>query len=96
MTLPPRPTSRLLGRGSWREARYVADILRQETVGGALLLVAAVVAIIWANSPWRDAYSALRDTTIGPQSLHLDLSLGQWAADGLLACLLYTSDAADE
>lgn len=85
MTLPPRPTSRLLGRGSWREARYVADILRQETVGGALLLVAAVTAIIWANSPWRDAYSALRDTTIGPTSLHLDLSLGQWAADGLLA-----------
>ena len=85
MTLPPRPTSRLLGRGSWREARYVADILRQETVGGALLLVAAVTAIIWANSPWRDAYSALRDTTIGPPSLHLDLSLGQWAADGLLA-----------
>ena len=85
MTLPPRPTSRLLGRGSWRESRYVADILRQETVGGALLLVAAVTAIIWANSPWRDAYSALRDTTIGPPSLHLDLSLGQWAADGLLA-----------
>jgi len=85
MTLPPRPTSRLLGRGSWRETRYVADILRQETVGGALLLIAAVAAIIWANSPWRDAYSALRDTTVGPQSLHLDLSLGQWAADGLLA-----------
>ncbi|ADU47045.1 Na+/H+ antiporter NhaA [Intrasporangium calvum] len=85
MTLPPRPTSRLLGRGSWRESRYVADILRQETVGGTLLLIAAVAAIVWANSPWREAYSALRDTTVGPQSLHLDLSLGEWAADGLLA-----------
>ncbi|AXG12320.1 Na+/H+ antiporter NhaA [Intrasporangium calvum] len=85
MTLPPRPTSRLLGRGSWRESRYVADILRQETVGGTLLLIAAVAAIVWANSPWREAYSSLRDTTVGPQSLHLDLSLGEWAADGLLA-----------
>ncbi|GAA6527568.1 Na+/H+ antiporter NhaA [Intrasporangium sp. DVR] len=85
MTLPPRPTGRILARGSWRESRYVADILRQETVGGTLLLIAAVAAIVWANSPWRDAYSTLRDTTVGPHSLHLDLSLGQWAADGLLA-----------
>ncbi|MDC5698135.1 Na+/H+ antiporter NhaA [Intrasporangium calvum] len=85
MTLLPRQPGRILGRGTWRESRYVADILRQETVGGALLLIAAVVAIIWANSPWRDAYTGLRDLTIGPHSLHLDLTLGQWAADGLLA-----------
>ncbi|WP_207555816.1 Na+/H+ antiporter NhaA [Intrasporangium flavum] len=77
--------SRILGRGTWRDARYVAEVLRQETVGGAILLSAAVVALIWANSPWRDAYASLRDTTVGPSALHLDLSLGAWAADGLLA-----------
>ena len=85
MTFIPRPDSKLLSRGSWREARYVAELLRQETVGGALLLIAALAAIAWANSPWRSAYATLRDTTIGPQSLHLDLTVGQWAADGLLA-----------
>ncbi|WP_330476073.1 Na+/H+ antiporter NhaA [Terrabacter sp. C0L_2] len=79
------PATRLLGRGSWREARYVADLLRTETVGGAILLLAAVVALVWANSPWRDGYAALRDTVVGPSALHLDLSLGTWAADGLLA-----------
>jgi NhaA family Na+:H+ antiporter len=85
MTLIPRPPRELLGRGSWRETRYVANILRQETVGGALLLIAAVAALVWANSPWRETYVSIRDTTIGPHSLHLDLTLGQWAADGLLA-----------
>ncbi|GAA2018538.1 Na+/H+ antiporter NhaA [Terrabacter terrae] len=77
--------SRLLGRGTWREARYVADLLRTETVGGAILLAAAVASLLWANSPWRDGYAALRDTVVGPHALHLDLSLATWAADGLLA-----------
>src|SRR6478736_4860590 len=91
-TNPPKQivagtSNRLLGRGSWREARYVADLLRTETVGGAILLAAAIAALVWANSPWRDGYATLRDTVIGPHALHLDLSLGTWAADGLLAVL---------
>ena len=77
--------STLLSRSTWRETSYVADLLRTETVGGAILLIAAVAALIWANSPWREAYSTLRDTVVGPASLHLDLTLGTWAADGLLA-----------
>jgi NhaA family Na+:H+ antiporter len=84
--VPSQPgRHRLLGRGSWREARFVADLLRTETVGGAVLLVAAVVALVWANSPWREGYTTLRDTVVGPAVLHLDLPLGAWAADGLLA-----------
>ena len=82
---PRSPVRRLLSRGSWPEARYVAEQLRTETVGGALLLGAAVVALVWANTPWRDAYAGLRDLVVGPAALHLDLSLGTWAADGLLA-----------
>jgi NhaA family Na+:H+ antiporter len=81
----PSTSSKLLSRSSWRETSYVADLLRTETVGGAILLIAAVAALVWANSPWREAYSTLRDTVVGPESLHLDLSLGTWAADGLLA-----------
>ena len=76
---------RILGRGTWRDARYVASVLRQETVGGALLLGAAVAALLWANSPWREAYAGLRDTVVGWPALHLDLTLGTWASDGLLA-----------
>ncbi len=82
---------RLFGRGSWPEAVRVADILRRETVGGALLLVATVIALTWANSPWSAAYTALRDTVVGPEALHLNLSLGTWAADGLLAIFFFVA-----
>jgi len=83
-TPTPAPR-RLFTRSSWPEARYVASALRTETVGGALLLGAAVVALVWANSPWDTAYQLVRDVRVGPEALHLDLSLAQWAADGLLA-----------
>jgi NhaA family Na+:H+ antiporter len=80
---------RLLTRGSWPEAKRLAEILRMETVGGVLLLVAAGAAIAWANSPWSDAYRVLSDFAIGPQSLHLRLSVAEWAADGLLAIFFF-------
>ncbi|MCV2490373.1 Na+/H+ antiporter NhaA [Geodermatophilus sp. YIM 151500] len=90
MTKPPYP-NRLLGRGSWTETRRIADILRQETVGGTLLIAGAVIALVWANSPWSGAYDALREVRIGPAALHLDLSLATWAADGLLAIFFFVA-----
>ncbi len=80
---------RLLEHGSWPEDRRIADILRKETVGGGLLLVATVVALVWANSPLADSYTRLRDHQIGPEFFHLHLSLGTWAADGLLAIFFF-------
>ncbi|QFZ16300.1 Na+/H+ antiporter NhaA [Saccharothrix syringae] len=68
-------------------ARY----LRTETVGGVLLLGATALALIWANSPLSGAYTALRDLRLGPASLHLDLSVGDWAKDGLLAVFFFVA-----
>jgi NhaA family Na+:H+ antiporter len=82
---------RLFGRGSWPEARRIADVLRKETVGGVLLLVGTLLALVWANSPWSAGYAALRDTVVGPAALHLDLTLGAWAADGLLAIFFFVA-----
>jgi NhaA family Na+:H+ antiporter len=79
----------MLTRGSFAEATRIAEILRKETVGGALLLVGTLVALVWINSPAGDSYTALRDYTLGPASLHLDMSLGTWAADGLLAIFFF-------
>ena len=90
MSNAPSPR-RLLSRGSWPEVERIADILRKETVGGALLLVGAAVALIWANSPWAQGYMSLRDTVVGPDALHLNLSLGSWAADGLLAIFFFVA-----
>ncbi|WP_026820267.1 Na+/H+ antiporter NhaA [Arthrobacter castelli] len=79
----------VLSRSSYSETVRISEILRKETVGGALLLVAAVAALIWANSPASDSYFALRDFSFGPESLHLNLSVGAWAADGLLAIFFF-------
>jgi NhaA family Na+:H+ antiporter len=81
----------LFGRGSWTEANRIAAVLRNETVGGLLLLAGTVVALLWANSPWSEAYASVRDARVGPSSLHLDLSLGTWAADGLLAVFFFVA-----
>jgi NhaA family Na+:H+ antiporter len=81
----------LFGRGTWPEARRIADILRKETIGGALLLAGAVAALIWANSPWASGYEAMRSYTFGPEALHLNLSVGAWAADGLLAIFFFVA-----
>jgi NhaA family Na+:H+ antiporter len=91
VSLTPRARPRILRRPTWAEAQYVAAALRAETVGGALLLVAAVTAMVWANSPWSESYAALRDTVVGPHALHLDLTLSEWAADGLLALFFFVA-----
>lgn len=92
----PHPTDQrsrtFLGRLSLPERQFVADALRAETVGGVLLLVAAVAALIWANVPaLADSYEAVGDFHLGPASLGLDLSVQHWAADGLLAVFFFVA-----
>lgn len=91
--LPMSSTSRprIFSRGSYAEHLRISNILRSETVGGALLLAATVIALVWANSPIADSYFNLRDFRIGPESLHLNLSLGGWASDGLLAIFFFVA-----
>jgi NhaA family Na+:H+ antiporter len=83
--------ARLFSRGSWSETRRVIEIFHKETVGGAVLLAAAAVALIWANSPWSASYHSLTKMRVGTDDygLHLNLSLGHWAADGLLAIFFF-------
>ena len=84
-------TPRLFSPGSWGEARRIAEVLRKETVGGGLLLIATVVAMAWANSPWSSAYESVRTLKVGPAALHLNLDLATWAADGLLAIFFFVA-----
>ncbi|MFJ5827792.1 Na+/H+ antiporter NhaA [Streptomyces sp. NPDC093089] len=86
------PTDRkFLGLLPLPERRYLTDALRTETVGGVLLLVAAVAALIWANSPLSESYESVRNFHIGPAALGLDLSIQHWAADGLLAVFFFVA-----
>ncbi|MEV6910737.1 Na+/H+ antiporter NhaA [Amycolatopsis sp. NPDC051071] len=68
-------------------ARY----LRTETTGGLILLGATAIALLWANSPLDDLYRALRDFRLGPEFLHLNLTIGDWAKDGLLALFFFVA-----
>jgi NhaA family Na+:H+ antiporter len=70
----------------------VADFLREETTGGKLLLAATALALVWANVAG-DSYRAVWDAhaALGPGWLHLDLTLGQWASDGLLAIFFFVA-----
>ncbi|WP_433291150.1 Na+/H+ antiporter NhaA [Pseudonocardia sp. CA-142604] len=70
-------------------ASRIFDALRSDLVSGSLLIGAAVVALVWANSPLSDSYESMRSFTFGPAALHLDLSVQAWAADGLLAVFFF-------
>jgi NhaA family Na+:H+ antiporter len=71
------------------EQNWISRVLKNETVGGLLLIAAAVLALIWANSAWASSYQSLTSYQIGPESLHLNLSLSTWAADFLLAVFFF-------
>lgn len=89
MSTAPPTKAKLFSRSAWRERNRLADLLRQETVGGMLLLIGAVVALVWANSPWSETYTAVSEFTFGPEALHLNLSVAQWASDGLLVLFFF-------
>lgn len=91
MTGQPRRTLALFAQASRAEAARLAAILREETIGGALLLAGALLAILWANSAWAPAYESVRAYTVGPAALHLNLTLSSWAADGLLAVFFFVA-----
>ncbi|GAB2652104.1 Na+/H+ antiporter NhaA [Nocardia goodfellowii] len=65
--------------------------LRTETVGGALLLVAAAVALLWVNSPWGASYTSISETVLPIEPLHLELSVADWTKDGLLAIFFFVA-----
>ncbi|WP_155056925.1 Na+/H+ antiporter NhaA [Streptomyces blattellae] len=85
-------TRKVFGRLSLPERTFVADALRAETVGGVLLLLAAIAALVWANIPaLHDGYESVSHYHLGPEALGLNLSIAHWAADGLLAIFFFVA-----
>ncbi|HYM97774.1 MAG TPA: Na+/H+ antiporter NhaA, partial [Candidatus Sulfotelmatobacter sp.] len=77
--LPPQPVDRLLAPFREFSAR--------EASGGILLMGAALIALVWANSPLAESYVSLWRTplTIGFGDVALSKSLHLWINDGLMA-----------
>jgi NhaA family Na+:H+ antiporter len=86
-------------RLAWRQALTAGDdgsnglerpgerLIQAQVAGGLLLLVATLIAILWANSPWSDAYHRLLEASaglsLGPWAL--SLTLHEWVNDALMA-----------
>src|SRR5215213_2824857 len=62
------------------------EYLRNEAAGGVVLMVAAAVALGWANSPWRAAYDALWETRLAFElgRFGIEADLRHWVNDGLM------------
>jgi Na+/H+ antiporter NhaA len=75
-------------RTAWARslAAPVRDFLGTETGSAIVLLGAAVVALVWANSPWRDSYESVWHTRLsielGGRGIAADLR--HWVNEGLM------------
>ena len=83
-TASDRPLARLV-------ARPVREFLRVEAAGSVLLLTAAVIALIWANTPYADGYDAFWHSTISLDLgvLQLEESLQHWVNDALMVIFFF-------
>src|SRR3954471_19756789 len=67
------------GRTAWARnlAAPIRSFLDAETGGALVLVVAAVAALVWANSPWPDSYESFWGThvtvAVGAHALTTDL-----------------------
>lgn len=65
--------------------------LHQENSGGLVLFLSVIIAILWANSPWKDLYHHLWETyiSIGIADNYLSFPLHHWVNDGLMAIFFF-------
>ena len=87
MTTAPRRRT-FLPTADRGETTFLGDLLRQETVGGAVVLAAAAIAVIWANSPFGDGYESFRHFV---PFAEIGLDMEHWAADGALTLFFFVA-----
>jgi NhaA family Na+:H+ antiporter len=63
------------------------EFFHSEVTSSVILLVTAIVALIWANSPWAESYFELLHLHIGFNigDINFDLTLHEWVNDALMA-----------
>lgn len=79
-----RPSRIAFGPGRAADRMHLADIVRQETVGGFLMLAATIAALLAANLA-HTPYEALAHWQLGPLTFHA------WVVDGLLTIFFFVA-----
>lgn len=78
-------------RASDRVLRPFHQFVRWQASGALLLLICAVAALVWANSPWASSYELMLHVplrlSLGERALELDLR--HWINDGLMAIFFF-------
>jgi NhaA family Na+:H+ antiporter len=79
----PRPIERLL--------RPIEAFARHRLAGAGLLMLATVVAIAWANSPWGEGYHHLLEIEagFGFEGAEVTKSIHHWINDGLMGVFFF-------
>ncbi len=77
------------GRTAWARnlAAPLRDFLGTETGSAIVVLAAAIVALLWANSPWSDSYESFWTTKLSIQlggTGGISLDLRHWVNEGLM------------
>src|SRR3954469_18808576 len=85
------PISNSTADVSTRKETASARFFNSEATGSILLLICAISAVIWANSPWSGLYFRLLDSKIGFtwNDSKFALSWGHWINDGLMALFFF-------
>ena len=67
------------------------NFVHEQASSGIVLLVAAVVAMLWANSPWSDTYFDFWHTEIALEvgAFHISNDLGHWINDGIMVVFFF-------
>lgn len=77
----------------WRLIRPLADFLQRQANAGLLLVIAAVFALIWANSPWWTGYARFWDQTalLSIGGFDLSLTFRELINDGLMTLFFFVA-----
>lgn len=69
----------------------ITEFLKMESAGGIVLMLSAVIAMIFANSPWQGYYNLILDTPVGVRVGPLEIAkpLLLWINDGLMAVFFF-------
>lgn len=80
---PPRPIDRLLSP--------ITTFAAHKLAGAALLMLATVAALIWANSPWAHYYHDLLDLKLGVAAggHGINKTVHHWINDGLMGIFFF-------
>ncbi|MDQ4089505.1 MAG: Na+/H+ antiporter NhaA [Actinomycetota bacterium] len=91
MAIQTKPQERIEPHPGRRLPPSVRRFLDTEASGGILLLIAALVALVWANSPWSASYQSLwhTDLTLTFGRYVLEGDLHHWVNDALMVVFFF-------